>query len=93
MTTEVLDMCIKQASEAYYLIQPSLTNIATMKQSTYGDNIFIDGKEENSPFDLMVDIDRIGQVLFKNHKARPEITFFEMPDIKPPFSVGSIDAG
>lgn len=81
MTTEVLDQCIIKTTEAYFLVKPSLANIATMHQTTYGDNVFIDGNEENAPFDLMVDVERIGQVLFKDSKSRPEMVFFDLPDV------------
>lgn len=45
--------------------------------ANHGDDIFYNGKLDDSPFDLLADIQRIGDVLFEKNEKAPEITLYD----------------
>ncbi len=79
--TKMLKKCIEDTTKAYILSKTSNINMAKIQQSTQWENIFIDGNEDNWPYDLLADIQYIGDVIFKWNKERPETLFFEMPTV------------
>lgn len=56
-------------------IQNSLMN------ANYWSNIYVDNDKTNGSFDLLVDIERIANVLFESNKQPSEILFFKLPTV------------
>lgn len=79
---ENLTQCVNQATTAFLLAQQYASSFAEVTQGTYGENVYQDGDPDNASFDLLLDIQYIGDVLFKGNKEVPESLFFDLPTVQ-----------
>ena len=79
-----LEYCKNIATDAYYMGKINSSNANALDSANFGDNIFVDNRMDNSDFDIMVDIKRIGDVLFEGNKEPAEILFFKFPTVDVP---------
>ncbi|MEI8091159.1 MAG: hypothetical protein WCG98_02685 [bacterium] len=51
----------------------------TMSQSNYGEDLYRNGNKSDSDFDLLLDINDIGNIFFSSFKSTPEMLFYALP--------------
>ncbi|HMT01122.1 MAG TPA: hypothetical protein PKC14_02240 [Candidatus Absconditabacterales bacterium] len=71
--------CTNLMKSAYYLSEAAYYSHHKIEQSSRGTDIFSNASLEDSSYDLMIDIQNIGSLLFGNNKKVDEIVFFQMP--------------
>lgn len=76
--------CSRVVHNTYQTTQLRLSASAALQQSSRGDEIFQDGTLDNSPYDLLLDIKNIGDVMFQVNKEPTPISaglFFAFPEL------------
>lgn len=73
---ETYPLCTSTIQKAYTDTIGVIGKVNRLSNANNGDDIFYNGKLDDSPFDLLVDIQLIGDVLFKNNTKAPEVTLY-----------------
>jgi hypothetical protein len=78
-----IERCTATVNSYYTRHLANLTSHVRMPQAHNLDNVFLDGRLDNSPFDLMIDIYRIKQKMFSSDtvKAPPTMIMYDMPSL------------
>ena len=76
--------CIDLTSTIFSLSRTHIGLQDASKQLNYADNIFADGNINNASFDLMNDLKKIGDILYKDNKQPVEVLFYEFPTVDAP---------
>lgn len=78
-TSETFPLCRQ-------IVQESLTNTmsisaqqTTLDNANRGDDMFFNGTLDDSPYDLLLDMQLIGDVLFKSNTAAPQVILYDFP--------------
>jgi len=66
-------------NDQYNKVLKNNYDLFTTKQSNFGEDLFVNGSLEDSDFDLLVDIDKIGQKLFQSVTSPIQTLFYELP--------------
>jgi len=74
--TRCKQLVVQSYSVAYrdYVIQQSFD------KENYGKNLFQNGNEDDSSYDLLIDIQNIGNLLFEGNKPTVEVLFYQFPE-------------
>ena len=70
--------------EIYYLYYQFLSSSYlgnSMVQDNYGEDLFRNGDPDDSPFDILVDIQSIGKLFFTTFQSPPTPLFYRLPKI------------
>ena len=71
--TTVYEACTSVVENTYKDMRLKLSSLATLQDINYGDDMFINADEEDSPYDLLIDVEVIGNVLFAHNDPASEI--------------------
>jgi hypothetical protein len=63
----------------YYQSLNSNFYSSTLAQDNVGEDLFRNGNPDDSDFDLLVDINTLGDIMFTSFKKAPEIAFYRLP--------------
>lgn len=63
----------------YYQEYSNTYDMDNLNEGTYWSDFFRNGTLDDSAYDLLVDINRVGNLLFDNFKDSPEILFYRLP--------------
>lgn len=63
----------------YYQSVNGVFYSSTLAQDNVGEDLFRNGNADDSAFDLMVDINDIGNIFFSSFKQAPEVLFYRLP--------------
>ena len=55
--------------------------LSSMTQTNFGEDFFRNGTLEDSPFDLLYDIQQVGNVMFEWFKEMPAVLFYQLPQV------------
>ena len=72
------DLCETIVTETYETMSTWIMSLETIKNINYGDDLLLNGKHDDGPFDLLADIETIGDVLFAHNDDPSEVHFFSM---------------
>lgn len=78
-----LDICRNAVLKRYANVRSQLIMQQSFENSKW-DEIFANGSLDDSSFDLMVDIQEIGNLFFTSNKPAQEVLFFKMPQVNKP---------
>jgi len=53
----------------------------TLEDPNYGDDLFANKKQDDAPYDLLYDIERIGNILYSHNDPATEIQFYDLRPI------------
>jgi len=72
--------CIKQRiSKEYYMLEQNDQAINSFKKENFGEDLFTNGSLEDSSYDIMIDIQNIGNLLFTSFISPTETLFYRFP--------------
>ncbi len=57
------------------------SSLETMKNINYGDEFLVNGNPDDGPYDLLLDIQAIGDILFTHNDGPSEIHFYDMEQV------------
>ena len=69
-------------SKQYKMIEESDTDSQVFKMDMYGEDLFANGNSEDSAYDIMIDIQNIGNLLFTSFIGPKETLFYKLPSSK-----------
>ncbi len=78
---EAYTYCRQVVSQAFTNTISIAAKKNTMDAANRGDDIFYNGSLDDSPFDLLLDMQMIGDVLFKSNTAAPEVILYDFPGL------------
>lgn len=73
------DLLIK---EPYLMGVQAQHHQLSVEEANLGNDRYLNGKKEDSAFDLLVDIGKIGSIFFQESKTNPELLFYRLPTFK-----------
>jgi hypothetical protein len=76
---QIITTCTSYVNQIYEQAQGLANAHAQIKQNTNGIQRYENGTLDDSSFDLLVDIQAIGDILFANNKQVPELLFYQTP--------------
>ncbi len=74
-----VDAIIQQLKDWYYASYSAYYALETVDQDNYGADLFWNGSLEDSSFDLLYDIQKVGKLLFEQFSPSPQILFYRLP--------------
>lgn len=77
-TNELADTCKWLVVDLYGTMQMRASSHESMRDANFGDELFVNGNAVDSPYDLLVDIEKIGDLLFSHNDDPAEIHFYDM---------------
>jgi len=80
-TNETRRGCQRIVEHGYEMMSVSVAAISAMKDINYGDDMLMNAKRDDGPFDLLQDIEQIGNLLFTHNDPPTEVHFY---DVQPP---------
>lgn len=69
----------REISSLYYQYLSSSFLTTNIVQDNYGEDLFRNGDPDDSQFDLLVDIQAIGNLFFTTFQAAPQVLFYQLP--------------
>lgn len=75
---DVFQWCLSIVDNMYQIMYQRATTMERMKNINYGDDFLLNAKAEDSPYDLLLDVEAIGDVLFAHNDNPSEIHFYDM---------------
>lgn len=76
---EAYTYCRQIASQAFNNTISITAKKNTIDAANRGDDMFYNGSLDDSPFDLLLDMQMIGDVLFKSNTAAPQVILYDFP--------------
>lgn len=76
-TQERYALCRNTVYDAFDNSFSIAAKLNTLDAVNNGDDIFFNGTLDDSPFDLLLDIQKIGDILFKSNEKAPETSFYD----------------
>ena len=76
------DACLGIVAKKIDTFQTVTKSLETLTNTNHGDDIFLNGDEKDSPYDLLVDIKAISKVLFSHADAPTQVHFYNMKPLK-----------
>jgi hypothetical protein len=77
-TLQTYEQCQNIVQTIYQSIHVRSTSLTTLEDTNYGDDIFANRKEDDAPYDLLYDIERIGNILYGHNDPATEIHFYDL---------------
>jgi hypothetical protein len=77
-TNQARSDCQRIVEDGYEMMSVSVSTISAMKDINYGDDMLINAKRDDGPFDLLQDIEQIGNLLFAHNDPPTEIHFYDV---------------
>lgn len=78
-TQEVYPLCRQTVSNQFTSTLPLALKQNTLDSANHGDDMFYNGTLDDSPFDLLVDMQKIGDLLFVSNTEAPQVTLYDFP--------------
>jgi|GEM_PF-6358549 len=78
-TQETYPLCRQVVQQAYNNTISITVKQQTLDAANHGDDIFYNGSLDDSPYDLLLDMQLIGDVLFKSNTAAPQVILYDFP--------------
>ena len=79
LTDDGFNNCKNYATVAYNLQSSVLSSVISLATTTVWNDIYYNGTLDDSPYDLLVDIQRIGDVLFATNEKTDKVLFYTFP--------------
>lgn len=79
LTDDGFNNCKNYATVAYNLQSSVLSSVISLATTTVWNDIYYNGTLDDSPYDLLVDIQRIGDVLFASNEKTDKVLFYTFP--------------
>ena len=74
-------LCRQIISDAYSNTLSIISRQNTLDAANHGDDIFYNGTLDDSPYDLLKDMQLIGDVLFKSNTPAPQVILYNYPNV------------
>ncbi len=78
-------------NKAYYAGYSNAYSLSALNQDNYGSDLFWNGTLDDSDFDLLHDINQIGNILFEGFKESPQVLFYRLPTVQSLTTMGGWD--
>jgi len=72
------DTCMGIVVDRFWIEQLKMTTIESLRDSNFGDELFANWEPTDAPYDLLVDIEQIWDLLFTHNDDPAEIHFYKM---------------
>ncbi len=72
------DTCMGIVVDRFGIEQLRMTTIESLRDSNFGDELFANGEPTDAPYDLLVDVEQIWDLLFTHNDDPAEIHFYSM---------------
>lgn len=82
LTDDAYSDCRNYALAAYQKTSSIVSNMTSLSTSTIGNDIYYNGTLDDSPYDLLVDIQDIGKIMFENNEQSDSMLFYTFPNGK-----------
>ena len=69
----------REVSSLYYQFLSSSFLTTNISQDNYGEDLFWNGNSDDSQFDLLVDVQSIGNLFFTTFQTAPQVLFYQLP--------------
>ncbi len=79
MTDAGFTQCKNYGTTAYNLQSSVLSSVVSLGTTTVGNDIYYNGTLDDSPYDLLVDIQHIGDILFATNEQTDKVLFYTFP--------------
>lgn len=79
LTTDAVTTCQNHAANTYKNSYSKATAMTSLASTNVGNDIYYNGTLDDSPYDILVDIQNIGDVLFSNNEQTDNIIFYTFP--------------
>lgn len=73
-----------EITDAYLSLYANSYMLSTIDQTNFWSDLFWNGDQDDSDFDLLVDINAVGKLMFEEFKESPEVFFYKLPTIDSP---------
>jgi hypothetical protein len=77
-TQEDKEALQREITSVYYQFLSSSFLTTAISQDTYGEDLFRNGDPDDSQFDLLMDIQFIGNLFFTTFQAAPQVLFYRL---------------
>ncbi len=78
LTNNASDTCRWLVTDLFWTMQMRTSAIESLKDTNFGDELFANAEPTDAPYDLLVDIEQIGDLLFSHNDDPSEIHFYSM---------------
>lgn len=82
LTDTAYNACRNYAFAAYQKTSSIISNMTSLSTTAVGNDIYYNGTLDDSPFDLLVDIQAIGDILFAQNEKTDSMLFYTFPNGK-----------
>ena len=81
LSTDVVDSCMGIVETIFGIMYQRASTLERMKNVNYGDEFLLNARPEDGPFDLLLDAEAIGDVLYAHNDNPAEIHFYDMQSL------------
>jgi hypothetical protein len=71
-------------NDLYYKNYSTLYMQSALSQTNFGSDLFWNGSLDDSDFDILYDINQLGQIFFESFVESPQVLFYRLPEISSP---------
>ncbi len=80
--TDVINGCLAIVTNLYTSFEKRAHAEQTLNSTNYGDELLSNANNEDGPFDLLADIESVGDLLFAHNDPASEIHFYDMQPLE-----------
>jgi hypothetical protein len=73
--------CTSTVDDIFMIMYQRASSLERMKNLNYGDEFLVNGNADDGPYDLLLDIQAIGDILFAHNDGPSEIHFYDMQQV------------
>lgn len=73
--------CTSTVDDIFMIMYQRASSLESMKNVNYGDDFLVNGNPDDGPYDLLLDIQAIGDILFAHNDGPSEIHFYDMQQV------------
>lgn len=75
-TIETYNQCMSTITSLHATLTPTIKDANSLKNLNYWDEMFANGSLEDSSYDVLIDIENIGKIFFRDNKQPKKISFY-----------------
>lgn len=80
-SNEIYRSCTSTVNDVFMIMYQRASSLETIKNINYGDEFLANGSPDDGPYDILLDIQSIGDVLFTHNDGASEIHFYDMQPV------------
>jgi hypothetical protein len=77
-TLNTYEQCQRVVEGVYQGIAVRGDVLRSMENANYGDDLFANGREDDAPYDILTDIQKIGDIMYGHNDPATEIHFYDV---------------